>query len=198
MEDPSNPSGGPSNGDVTLPATEVAAGYQNLIEVAPEAASAHLDRVAAVVESCRAARVRFVDAVADLIVSLPPEGVRYPAQVLADLIADDAMIVREKAAETVGELAATLGPAHLSQCEPLFAAVHQHLGSDDNEYVREQAGAACLTLALAHGRVGLPSVALVITFLTQTLPTRAAHALERALERLPTADAPLKPAPTTG
>ncbi len=182
----------------TLPAVDVVAGYHNLIEVEPEAASGQLDRVAADIKSCRAARTKFVDVVAELIVKLPPEGARYPAQVFADLVEDDSMIVCDKALETAAELAVVLEPAHLHQCEPLFAAVRQKLGSDDHELVREQAGAAYLTLMLTYGVVRLPTVALVIAFLKQALPNRAASALERTLEHLPTTGTPLARASMTG
>lgn len=183
---------------VSLSAADVVNGYHNLVEVEPKSASAHLDHMAETVESCRAARVKFVDAVADLIVALPPEGARYPAQVLADLVEDDAMVVREKAAEAVADLAAVLGPAHLCQCESLFAAAGQQLGSDNHKFVREQACSAWLTYTLAHDGIGLHSVARAIAFLKQTLPGSVANALERAMERLSAADAPIKSAPPTG
>lgn len=197
MTDQSSPTSGCSAVDPILPPADVVEGYRNLIKVEPQAASGRLDTVAATVESCRAARLQFVDAVADLIVALPPEGARYPAQVLTDLLSDDAMDVREKVTETVADLAAVLGPAHLSQCQPLFAATGERLCSDDHEFVREQAGAALVTLAAEHDVIGLPPMALIATFLAQTLPDRAANALESALERLTTADVPLKPAPVT-
>jgi hypothetical protein len=186
---------GRESGDPTLSANEVVTGYRNLIEVEPEAASGRVDRVAAVLKSSRAARVAFVDAVTDLIVALPPAGARYPAQVLADLVADDAMVVREKAAETVADLAATLGPAHLYQFESLFAATGQLLTSDDHVFVREKAGAACLTLAMVHDGVGLSTVTLLITFLEQTLSSAV---FGRVLERVPTVDVRRPSTPTTG
>ncbi|MDT3434672.1 hypothetical protein [Haloarcula sp. 1CSR25-25] len=176
---------------------DVVEGFRKLIEVEPEAASARLDSVAETVESSRAARTKFVDAVADLIVALPSEGARYPAQVLADLVLDDAMDVREKACETAGELAAALGQSHIRQCKSLFAATVQRVGTDDHEFVREQAGAACLTLALGPGGIDLPAAAMVIAVLQQTLPRRAATAFERAAERLQTAKVPVTPVPTT-
>ena len=191
-------SNGHSNGDPALSATDVVEGYCNLVEVEPKTATARLDRVAEVVASCRAARVRFIDAVADLIVALPPEGARYPSQVLTDLVSDDAMIVREKACETVGELAATLGPPHIRQCKSLFAATAQQLDSDSHEFVREQAGATWLTLALGHDGIGLPSISLTIAVLQQTLHEKTTSALERAIERLTTVEAPVTPVPTTG
>lgn len=197
MTDQSSPVSGCSAVDCTPPPVAVVNGYRNLIKVEPQAASGRLDTVATTVESCRAARVQFVDAVADLIVALPPEGARYPAQVLVDLLSDDALVVREKATETVADLAVTLGSAHLSQCQPLFAATGERLCSDDHEFVREKAGAALLTLAEEHDVIGLPPVALIATFLAQTLPNRAANALECALERITTADVPVKPAPVT-
>lgn len=175
--------------------TEVVEGYRNLIEVEPKAASGHLESVEEVAESSQVARVRLVDAVADLIVMLPPAGSRYPAQVLADLVADDAMMVREKAVETVADLATVLGSAHIAQCQSVFAATAQRLDSNDHEFVRERAGAALLTLGLAHDGIGLSYLAMVVSVLTQTLPTKASDAIEYASEQLESVRTPTKAAP---
>jgi hypothetical protein len=181
-----------------MSAVDVVEGFRNLVSVEPEAASGRLDTVAEAVKSSEAARVTFVDAVADLIVDLPAAGARYPTQVLADLVADDAMMVRQKACAKVGQLAATLGRSHIRQCQSLFAATAQRLAADDDEFVHEQAGAAWLTLALRHDGIGLPTVAKVLSVLQQTLLSRGAAALERTMDRLQQAKPAVTPTPTIG
>lgn len=183
MSDPS-PSRSTHDLDTSLPPSEVVEQFRALVEAAPEAASARIDDVADVVDACRAVRRNFVNAVADLIIALPPEGARYPAQVLADLVDDDAALIRDEATEAVADLAAAVGPAHLRQVEVLLEAVYRRLGSNDDDMIREQAGAACLTFALTHADIGLPFVAMVLHYVEMTVPTRAEQAVKGVLDRL--------------
>lgn len=166
--------------DTSRPPSVVVDEFRTLVWEAPARASAYIDYVASAIEGCPDLQTTFIDALAELIVVLPPEGARYLVQVLADLLTAESAMVRDKAAETVAELVAFLEPTHLGQVGHLFVTVGERLHNDPCELVQEQAGTACIVCADAVDMLETTFVPFIVGVVRAVL---SEHAAERAIER---------------